>query len=434
MEVTLRKDSVITLMGSKDYKTPPKTVYLTKGKSDQEIVIVENLEFLLPIAIPPTLDPNTLYLEMLRSYHNEQCGQRRLDKLEEELAELEAEIVKLENGEPAQRELAQRMILRKGLLVATKKEDLERVQRLNGTLQQFTKLMKATSYNQAMQRDSTLRVRTIKGRLPSEFFVIKEMSAFSLPLGSGLAKRLRTASLWKLKFDNHDVMKHYLQKFRTPLKVWQSVERYNVDDELEYQSEQVEYQILILTSVGDNASIYNPRENVHDEYVMKQTYQFSHPDQFHSWSLSPKGVRESKGFVFYPMSPQSLQHKTLFSGMDDLTKSITPTKRVGTNLLTNTFHFAFPPEVEIQLVDDRLCRESVVSLDTRAPIVEKPIATGRVKVTKPPPPQVNRNSTKKRSFYSLSGEKGDLGNKPMKQQSLFSFSSGEPAQRKAKLS
>lgn len=450
-DVILKKDSVLSLMRDLGGKGVAKTVYLTKS-SDNKLVIIRNLEFTLWLAIPPQLDPNLLYLELLKSYHNEQCGERRMERLREEISELEKDVIQLEsthkekrlellslikeekeipekyqilyenyqnNGEEAFKQWRD-LVEKKKLLSSTKREELSVMERESQSLKQFSELMKMSRYDDLLIHDSSKRVKCIKERMKSnkDFFVILKMSSFTLPANAALKKRLGHATLWRLKFDNHHVQRFFLSKLRNPIKIWQveEVEDREGEEGKKYKSEQQEYPILILTDGGENASIYNPRENQHDGYIMKQTFQFLHQEHSYQWSLSNYKESNTEGLRFYPFNTQqSLSTITTFSTMEQLTRGLFQ-KRLGTFLIMNQFHFQFPLQ-EVLFVDGQYCQESVVQLDTVKPIQKIAKVDGKIKVSKPLLPLVNRNSTKKRSIYSLT--RSETTQKALKQQSLF---------------
>lgn len=418
MEVTLRKDSVITLMSSGKTESM-KTVYLTKSKTQEEgIVIITDLEFVMPIAVPISLNHHNLYLEMLKSYHTELCGEWKLVGLAKELAELQADVEKLEESQKGSVDL----IEKKKTLISLKESQLQSKKRDYLVLDKFAKLLRDTALNTAMMRDSSIRMNYIRKHIPPSFFVISDMCQFELPVEAGLRKKFPSDKfvLWKVKFNNHEVMRHFLGKFRSLMKIKEPMEKYNEEiDETELVTVVKEYPIAILTNCLANASVYQPRENNHQDYIMRQTYQFEHQDHFFMWKVTNFVPLEGGGVKFYPMSTQAEQNSIILPGMDHLKRSLFQ-RVIGKNLLSNTIHFSFPPEEKLFLVREKDCREKVVSLDTTTPVVERVSCEGKIKVTKPPPPVVNRNSTKKRTFYSLSGS--DDTKKPMKQQSLsFSF-------------
>lgn len=424
MEVTLRKDSVITLM-SPGKAESMKTVYLTKSKTQEGIVIITDLEFVMPIAVPISLNHHNLYLEMLKSYHKELCGVWRLVGLAKELAELQTDVKKLEECEKG----AVDLIEKKKALISLKESQLQSKKRDYLVLDKFSKLLRDTALNTVMLKDSSIRMNYMRRHIPSNFFVISDMCQFELPVEAGLRKKFPSDrfTLWKVKFDNHEVMRHFLGKFRSLVKIKEPMEKYNEEiDETELVTVVKEYPIAILTNCLANASVYQPRENNHQDYIMKQTYQFEHQEHFFMWRVANFVPLEGRGVKFYPMSTQAEQNSIILPGMDHLTKSLFQ-RVIGKNLLSNTIHFSFPLEEKLFLVREKDCREKVVSLDTTTPVVERAPCEGKIKVTKPPPPLVNRNSTKKRTFYSLSGS--DDAKKPMKQQSL-SF----PLEKKTKLS
>lgn len=426
MEVTLKKESVIALMSSQEGSEPMKTVYLTKSPSG--IVIIQNLEFVMPIVIPISLNHHTLYLEMLRSYHTEQCGEWKLGNLIKELNELSEDVKKLEES---LNEQAKELIEKKKLLIQLKNAQLENKKSDYLILEKFTKLLNATSLNPVMLRDPSVRMNYLRKFLPAHFFVIKEISQFELPLEAGLRKKFPSekSTLWKVKFDNHDMMRHFLTKFRSPLKIKVPIEKYNEDiDETELTTVTRELPISVLTNSLASASVYQPRENNHEEYIMNQTYQFEHPGHFYQWKVPESAFLSTEGRKFYPMFSQAEQNPILFDGMDPLIRSLFQ-RKLGKSLLSNTIHFSFSVEEKLFLVEHKEFREKVLSLDTIEPIVEILPHKGKIKVTRPPPPQVNRNSAKKRTFYSLSGS-SDQMKKPMTQQSL-SFSPS--VEKKAKL-
>ena len=246
-----------------------RSVYITR-ESPSSVVMVENLDFHLYVAIPESLDIDTFMEEMTLAYADSFYG--RLCTLNKTIQTKEDEFSsqKKTNSSP----LKEVAFMKSGLLTLRNYMELQK---------EYKELLYEEREVEHRYEKEGDRIKGIKEEMGTEgFFIIKDFKQFHVPKYAAIMKYLEGTTQWKFTFDSHEVLQYFLQKFAKPFgmcRVWSDEERKYVPT--------VVHTIKILEGDGDT-SFYIPSSTDginHRDYILKQTKLFLESGHFYQWAF-----------------------------------------------------------------------------------------------------------------------------------------------------
>lgn len=427
VEIPLKSDSLIALMTTIEENGPyTRTVYLSNGylvermineegeeekekrTRHEKLVIVENLEFTMYVAIPRALDPALFQLGMIRSYSQSQYSNYKMNQLREDIKRLKNEIS--QTDDPL-------TIERKKCLLHQYTEELNVVEMNRDSLSAFNYLMRETTE----MTNYVKRLDYIKSRMKNKkFFFIKKMSFYEIPKSGKLSTKIKDFTLQKIKFDNHQILVFFLNKFRQPFSLWKDVlenegEGGEEEDEGKEKWTRVEskYHIIILSDSSPDSLPY--QHGTEENYIMKQTLHFPQQEHFFLWEFSLfTPVKKSPQFhaMFRQRNVRKMIHYSISLSMENV---IQESDRMNERLKINTIYFSLLETIDILLVDDKCGKKNLLSVDVvKTPKIQS--IEGRLRVSQE---KTELLQGKKRTFYTLKNS----GKKSMIQTNLYSFQS-----------
>jgi hypothetical protein len=273
------------------------------------VVLIDDLQFHLYLAVPKEVDVHVLYEEMMLCYGLDHYGRRAQEALWKKIQELRLDIdaIKSKTVSGGSDEDTARRLHYRQLERSMYEAKLVTMRNQAHLQSRFKALVRGGGEQEDISDDdegaampidlqtkpSAARIEWLKNEINAPgFFFIKAHSTYNLAPTAVLArKKLAQHDMWRFTFDNHATVQYFIKKMTHEFEIGASF-----DTERQTKIPGTRHQIHVMKdgSKTDPTLYAAPNgDGRHQQYVLSQCQLFTQADYVYKWSWTAPVIQKN---------------------------------------------------------------------------------------------------------------------------------------------